>query len=221
MGDFNSDPSEIEIYEFCSLYNLKNLVHDPTCYKNYINPTCIDLMLTNRMTYFQNTRTIETGLSDFHKMTVTVMKTSFKKHPAKVISYGDYKGLSNTLFNEEFEYMLFERNFYSASNDNFVDMTMNIVNRMASVIQKFIRTNNSNFMTKGLRQAMMHRSKLKNKFYKLKTESAHDEYRKQRNLCTYLLKKAKKEYYSKLNPKNITDNKRFWHTVKPIFLIYA
>ena len=78
--------SEIEIYEFCSLYNLKNLVHDPTCYKNYINPTCIDLMLTNWMTYFQNTRTIETGLSDFHKMTVTVMKTSFKEHPAKVIS---------------------------------------------------------------------------------------------------------------------------------------
>ena len=47
MGDFNSDPSEIEIYEFCSLHNLRNLVHDPTCYENYINPTCIDLMLTD------------------------------------------------------------------------------------------------------------------------------------------------------------------------------
>ena len=77
--------------------NLKNLVHDPTSYKNCINPTCIDLMLTNRMTYFQNTRTIETGLSDFHKMTVTVMKTNFKKHPAKVISYRHYKGFSHTL----------------------------------------------------------------------------------------------------------------------------
>ena len=119
-------------------------------------------------------------------MAVTVVKTSFKKHNAKVISYRDYKGFSNTLFNEEIEYMLFERNFYSASNDNFVDMTINIVNRMAPLKQKFIRANNSNFMTKGLRQTMMHRSKLKNKFYKLKTESAHDEYRKQRNLCTYL-----------------------------------
>ena len=104
MGDFNSDPSEIKIYEFCSLYNFKNLVHDPTCYKNYRNPTCIDLMLTNQMTYFQNTRAIETGLSDFHKMPVTVMKTSFKKHPSKVVSYRDYKGFSNTLFNEELEY---------------------------------------------------------------------------------------------------------------------
>ena len=46
---------------------------------NYINPTFIDLILTNRSTYFQNTRTIETGLSDLHKMAVTVMKTNFKK----------------------------------------------------------------------------------------------------------------------------------------------
>ena len=60
--------------------------------------------------------------------------------------------------------MLLERNFYSA--------------------------NNSNFMTKGLRKAVMPGSKLKNKFYKLKTESAHAEYRKQRNRCTYLLKKG-------------------------------
>ena len=70
-------------------------------------------------------------------------------------------------------------------------MTTNIFNRMAPLKQKFICANNSNFMTKGLRKAMMHRSKLKNKFYKLKTVSAHTEYRKQRNLCTYLLKKAK------------------------------
>ena len=98
MGDFNSDPPEIEIYVFCSLYNLKNLVHDHTCYKNSINPTCIDLMLTNQMTYFQNTRTIETGLSDFHRMTVTVMKTSFKKHPAKVILYRDYKAFHSIPF---------------------------------------------------------------------------------------------------------------------------
>ena len=126
-------------------------------------------------------------------MTVTAMKTSFKKDPAKVISYRDYKGFSNTLFNEELEYILFKRNFYSASNDNFVDMTMHIVNKMAPLKHKFIRANNSNFMTKELRKAMMHRSKLNNKFYKLKTESAHAEYRKQRNLCTCLLKKAKKE----------------------------
>ena len=37
-------------------------------------------------------------------------------------------------------------------------------------------------MMKQLGKAMMHRSKLKNKFHKLKTESAHAEYRKQKNI---------------------------------------
>ena len=32
-----------------------------------------------------------TGLSDFHKMVVTVMKTTFPKAKAKVIYYRDYK----------------------------------------------------------------------------------------------------------------------------------
>ena len=30
-----------------------------------------------------------------------------------------------------------------------------------------------------------------------------------------LLRKSKKDYFSKLNKKQITDNKRFWKTVKP------
>ena len=66
-----------DIKEFCDINNLKNLVKDPTCYKNMANPTCIDLILTNRKFIFYNTKTIETGLSDFHKMTVTVAENVF------------------------------------------------------------------------------------------------------------------------------------------------
>ena len=65
---------------FCETYNLQNLVKDPTCYKNPSKPTCIDLILTNFPKSFQHTQTIETGLSDFHKLTLTVLKTHFQKH---------------------------------------------------------------------------------------------------------------------------------------------
>ena len=41
------------------------------------------------------------------------------------------------------------------------------------------------------------------------------KYSKQRNYCASLLKKTKKNYYSNLNEKKITDNKTFWKTVKP------
>ena len=39
FGDFNSEISEDKMREFCELYNLKNLVKDPTCYKNPQNPS--------------------------------------------------------------------------------------------------------------------------------------------------------------------------------------
>ena len=61
-----------------------------------LNPSSIDVMLTNRKNSFQNSTTIETGLSDFHKMTITVLKTHFKKKEPIVVDYRKYK-----YFNEQ------------------------------------------------------------------------------------------------------------------------
>ena len=77
LGDFNVGVDNNEMKDFCLNYNLKSLIYVPTCYKSPDNPSCIDLILTNSPGSFQSSCAIETGLSDFHKMTVTVMKTSF------------------------------------------------------------------------------------------------------------------------------------------------
>ena len=60
----------------------------------------IDLILTNCPGSFQNSFVIETGLPDFHKMIVTVMKTSYRKIEPRVINYRDYKSFSNEGFRE-------------------------------------------------------------------------------------------------------------------------
>ena len=72
---------------FCDSYEFKNLNKDATCYKNPENQSCIDLILTNNANSFQNSGVIETSLSDFHKMTVTVMKTRFGKLKPNIIHY--------------------------------------------------------------------------------------------------------------------------------------
>ena len=59
---------------FLNTYNLKNIVKQKTCFKNPDRPTCIDLILTNSSRTFQDTYAVETGLSDFHKLVVTVLK---------------------------------------------------------------------------------------------------------------------------------------------------
>ena len=64
---------------FCETYVLSSLIKEPTYYKIPQNPSCIDLILTNSPYSFQISSVIETGLSDFHMMAVTVMKTTYEK----------------------------------------------------------------------------------------------------------------------------------------------
>ena len=52
IGDFNSEISEKPMEEFCSLFDLKSLIKTPTCYMSDTNPSCIDLILTNRSNCF-------------------------------------------------------------------------------------------------------------------------------------------------------------------------
>ena len=63
----------------------------------------------------------------------------------------------------------------------------------------------------------MKRTKLLNKYRKNRTEENHTAYKNQRNLCTKLLKKNKATYYGNLKPSQISDNKKFWKNVKPLF----
>ena len=54
-------------------------------------------------------------------------------------------------------------------------------------------------MTKEVRKATMIRSKLSNKFLKDKNEQSRNDYRKQRNLCAALVRRAKQQYFSSLD----------------------
>ena len=48
LGDFNVEPTEDAMEEFIKVYNLKNLVKGPTCFKNPDKLSCINLILTNK-----------------------------------------------------------------------------------------------------------------------------------------------------------------------------
>ena len=106
-------------------------------------------MFTNRQCSFQNSCVIDTELSDFHKMAVTILRSYFLKAEPKIGMYRDYKKNSNN----EFRWII-------------------------------------------------------------NTKKAHSA---QRNLCVSLVRKAKLDYYNKLNHKKVSDNKTFWKTVKPFF----
>ena len=82
-------------------YKLIDLVKERTCFTNMQNPNCIDLLLTNNSWTFQQTTTVCSGLSDCHKLVLTVLKTSISKGNPKQITYRDYKKFNSLKFNNE------------------------------------------------------------------------------------------------------------------------
>ena len=73
-------------------------------------------------------------------------------------------------------------------------------------------------MYKELNKAIMTRSRLCNKFLKEKSADSKIAYAKQRNYYVNLLHRTKKKYFANVNISSITGNKKFWKTVKPLFL---
>ena len=76
--------------DLCDTFSLPNLVNGITYVKSQ-NDTSVDAMLTNRPRSFHNISLIKTGLSDCHKIIVSVFRDFFKRLPAKVIEYRNYK----------------------------------------------------------------------------------------------------------------------------------
>ena len=58
-------------------------------------------MVTNKPRFLKTSSVLETGLSDFHKMTLTVMRSYLVKQTQKVVYYLDYKTFSNNLFRND------------------------------------------------------------------------------------------------------------------------
>ena len=161
-GDFNVEENQNSLNDFLYQYNAKNLVKEKT-YKNINNPSCIDLFLTNSYQSFQDTTTVSTGLSDFHKMAVTVMKTTFPKAKPKIIHYRDYK----RFVLENFRMDLINR-LKTQLIDKYAKFELiflEILNKHAPSKTKVLRANDKPYMTKALRKAIMRRSALQNKYY--------------------------------------------------------
>ena len=173
LGDFNVEIEEANMKSFCENYNLKSLIKQPTCYKNPNKPTCIDLTLTNVPNMFQSACTIETGLSDFHLMTVTVMGKTFKKIRLRVINYRSCRDLSNEVFSVSLINNLSNELFLNNDNglEKLCKTTMDTLNSFAPIKKKYARDNQMPFLTKNLSKEIMTRLRLRNKYLKHKTES--------------------------------------------------
>ena len=139
LGDFNAEISEFCLDSFLYQHELKNLVKEKACFKNVSNPSCIDLLLTNSALSFQHTETVSTGLSDFHKLVLTVLKTTISKSKPREIHYRDYKKFDSLKFNVDLKNASAYEKIESCIK--FDEIFMTVLNRHAPLKKKNTKAN--------------------------------------------------------------------------------
>ena len=85
MGDYNVDVKETNMNVFCNQHKLKALNEEPTSFNNVDNPSSTDLFLTNSSKSFEKCLILETGMSDFHKLIITILKVKPDKLSPRIV----------------------------------------------------------------------------------------------------------------------------------------
>ena len=202
--------------DLCDTFFLSNLISEVTCLKSSVG-SLIDVMLTNRSRCFHHTSWIETGLSDCHKLILSLFRAFVKRIPAKAMEYLNYSKFSPEAFLHELDQELNKGiicNSQDKLHDPFSDIFRTILDHHAPLKTKIIRGNRAKFMTKELSKSIMSRSRIKNRYLKWPSLKNLLAYKKAKNLYNSL-NKEEKAYFEKAAENGIMCSEKFWSTVKP------
>ena len=163
---------------------------EKTSFKNISNPSCIDLFLTNSALFFEHTETVSTGLSDFHKLVLTVLKTAPKVNQAN--SLQKFNKFDSLKFNVDLKNAFAHEKIESCIK--FDQVFMKVLNRHSSLKRKILRANHSSYMSKTLRKAIMRRSYLEKKYLKKKQISILEPTKSRKIIAVDFIRKKEKSF---------------------------
>ena len=165
LSNFNVQENETMLSEFLNAFNAKNIVKNKTCFESIENPSCVDLIITDKPGSFQHTNVFERGILDHHKLVTTVIKLKFAKALPKYFHCRNYKNFNEQDFKFELRGKL-EVDVADSSYETFHNVYLNVLNEHAPIKTKVVRGNQAPYVTKAYRKVVMKRSELKNKIFK-------------------------------------------------------
>ena len=130
-------PEDKNLQLFADSFNLEYLIKKLTCFKGY--PSCIDLIIANKKSYFKKTCVLETGISDFHKLTAVSLKSQILKAPPKRKLYRDYKKFDENSLNNDLKSKL--DSIKNLDYSSFEDIFIKVLNTHVPVKTKIIKAN--------------------------------------------------------------------------------
>ena len=139
------------------IHNFKNLSEKLTGYKNPTNSSGVNLIIINNPRSFQNFCTFETGLSNFHKMTLTLLKSTSTEQKLRVLNYLNYKFFNNALFRDHVLNKLRNSNLQISNKDlkHFKERFPTAVSTIAPLRSRVIRANQAPLINKEIQRAVI------------------------------------------------------------------
>ena len=184
-----------------------------------IEPSLLDVILTNRPRQFQRTQSIIDGISNVHATVVTTTKAYVQYPKCKIIKSRSYYKLNRQLFLDD----LAATNLTTCHNVQdindcwkmFNDGFRNVVVDHAPIKERKIWSDQLPFLNKHLRQSIWSRKRLYKKILTNRSDENWEAYRKQRNLCVDIRRKSIRSYFKNKFTDGKPSGATFWKTVKP------
>ena len=143
--------------------------------------------------------------------------------PKNKIRKRDYINFDSEVLIKEFQNLNIENKIHNMClNDKYVyihEKTMNIINKnipFKELSGNEIKKKKKPWVTKGILKSIKQKNHFLKLFLKAKQQFHYQRYKVYRNKINHLLRKSKKEYYSKYFEKNAKNAKKTWKQINTI-----
>ncbi len=205
FGDINIDLLNSDVStdynDLLDAFAMKNLIKEPTCFKNKDKPTCLDHMVTNKSCYFKTTGVLDTGLSDFHRLTYMVLKIHRPKPTRYTTVYRATKGVDQGEFVESLSHCPFHiMDIFSDVEDKFYvfdSLYSEVVNDFYPVKARETKKKFPPYVNNSYRKSIYKKAQLDNKRRKYPSPKNFEAFRVLRNKCSKMRNSALRGYLTK------------------------
>lgn len=229
-GDFNENQInstiDSKINQLCNIFNLVQLIKDPTS-KSENSNTLIDLLLTNNSDMIVHSSVIEPFLEvniRYHCPIISILKQdTYKYHSYKrkiwLYDKGNFADYRNKLSQVDWDAVIIPSDSLENSVHKFTAKILDVASECIPSRIITIRKNELPWITNEIRKNMRIRDRFRKKAKKLNSPYYFSKFKFQRNKVVDLLRSAKRDYHESICNKikqNKFCNKDWWKLVKQL-----
>ncbi len=217
IGDMNINMQGkvSELHDLCDLYNLKNIVKEPTCFKSQDNPSLIEVILVAKPRHLHETVVFDTGLSDFHNIICVCTKVYVPWEVPTKIVYRSFKSFDENKYIEDISIIPFHVLYIFDDTDDVVwchnKLLSDVVDIHAPLKQRILKKDSVPYMNSKLRKVQYRRNQLRNRYWDSKNSLNWEAYGKMSNKANVTKRQSEKVYFKGKCLEN-GNQKDFWKT---------